>query len=128
VQTFRRIQPDLPAGVSSYCRPDQHDLDWEAWRNSGFVFLPQAYVNDFGLDATPAACAAGAVKFFPPSSVHPTVGMHPGVERTLGAWGYVRLLRRAATVGFSVYLAETRMTDAQWGAFGAGIAAGRIAR
>jgi hypothetical protein len=34
---------------------------------------------------------------------------------------YVRLLRRAGTVGFSVYLAETRMTPDQWRAFGDGI-------
>ena len=31
------------------------------------------------------------------------------------------LLAQAGTVGFSVYLAETRMTDADWRAFGAAI-------
>jgi hypothetical protein len=128
VQAFRSLQPRLPAGVSSYCRPDRHDLDWAVWRDAGFDFLPQAYTNDFGEDASPASCADGAASLFPRDRVHPTVGMYPGVQRVLGAWGYVRLLRRAGTVGFSVYLAETRMTDDQWGAFGAAIAAGSIAR
>jgi len=34
---------------------------------------------------------------------------------------YVDLLARAGTVGFSVYLAETRMTDTDWRALGAAI-------
>lgn len=128
VDAFRRLRPELPAAVSSYCRADRHDLDWAAWREAGFAFLPQAYVNDFGSQATPAACAAGARGFFPADAVHPTVGMYPGVERSLRAAGYARLLASAGTVGFSVYLAETRMTPQEWRALGEAIRTRGIAR
>lgn len=119
VTEFRRLQPSLPAAVSSYCRPDQHDLDWSAWSSAGFAFLPQAYVNDFGAAASPAECVRAAQAYFPASSIHPTIGMYAGVSHSLAAAAYVRLLARAGTVGFSVYLAETRMTPEAWQALGA---------
>ena len=56
-----------------------------------------------------------------------TIGMHVGRQGTLDVATYVELLARAGTVGFSVYLAETRMTDADWRALGAAIVARRIA-
>ena len=128
VQAFRALRPaPFPVGVSSYCRPDRHDIDWAAWRHAGFVFLPQAYVNDVGQDAAPAACVAGARGVFPPADVHPTIGMHVGREGTLDVATYVDLLAQAHTVGFSVYLAETRMTDADWRALGEAVAARGIA-
>ncbi|HET7743408.1 MAG TPA: hypothetical protein VFK76_01585 [Gaiellaceae bacterium] len=127
VSEFRRLQPALPAAVSSYCRPDQHDLDWNAWSTGGFAFLPQAYVNDLGNAASPKSCVEGAMPFFPSSSVHPTVGMYPGVARSLSAAAYARLLGRAGTVGFSVYLAETRMTPDGWRALGEAMLAQGIA-
>jgi hypothetical protein len=104
--------------VSSYCRPDQHDLDWNAWSSAGFAFLPQAYVNDFGAAASPAECARAARAYFSVTSVHPTIGMYPGVSRSLRATAYVPLLARARTLGFSVYLAETRMTPDDWRTLG----------
>lgn len=115
---FRSMRPEFPAGLSSYCRPDLHDLDWGAWSARSFVFLPQAYVNDFGSRVAPAACALGAGAHFRTVSVHPTVGMHPGVRSSLGVSRYAHLLERAGTVGFSVYLAETRMTRDDWLALG----------
>lgn len=118
VAAFRRLQPSLPAAVSSYCRPDEHDLDWSAWSSAGFAFLPQAYVNDFGTAASPESCVDAAKTYFPASSVHPTIGMYPGVARSLRATAYARLLAQAGTVGFSVYLAETRMTPDDWNALG----------
>jgi hypothetical protein len=121
VATFRSRQPSLPAALSSYCRPDQHDIDWSAWSSAGFVFLPQAYVNDFGAAADPTACVRSAKGFFPASDIHPTIGMYSGVSRSLRAAGYARLLAQAGTVGFSVYLAETRMTPDAWSALGAAI-------
>jgi hypothetical protein len=127
VSEFRRLQPTLPAAVSSYCRPDQHDLDWGAWSADGFAFLPQAYVNDFGAAASPESCVEGAKPYFPAARVHPTVGMYPGVARSLRAASYARLLGRAGTVGFSVYLAETRMTRDDWRTLGGAIRARGIA-
>jgi hypothetical protein len=125
---FRALQPALPAGLSSYCRADMHDLDWGAWQSHGFAFLPQAYVNDFGAEVTPAACARGAREFFPLDQVHPTIGMHPGQSASLAAGAYAPLLARAGTTGFSVYLAETRMTPEEWRALGSAIATLGIAR
>jgi hypothetical protein len=125
---FRALRPTLPAALSSYCRTDLHDLDWAAWQGSGFVFLPQAYVNDFGADAAPAACAQAAAPTFGAANVHPTIGMHPGAKRALSGAGYARLLRRAGTVGFSVYLAETRMDEDEWQSLGTAIASLGIAR
>ena len=126
VDAFRRQQADLPAGLSSYCRPDLHDLDWEAWRDGGFVFLPQAYVNDFGYHAAPAACAEGAASVFG-SAVHPTIGSYEGVRASVRPERYARLLDRAGTLGFSVYLAETGMTGDEWRVLGESIGAGGIA-
>jgi hypothetical protein len=128
VSAFRTLRPGLPAALSSYCRPDLHDLEWGAWRAAGFVFLPQAYVNDFGADAAPAACVHAAAPVFGVRNVHPTIGMHRGARRPLTSAGYARLLARAGTVGFSVYLAETRMDDREWQSLGAAIATLGIAR
>ena len=128
VAAFRGLQPSLAAGLSSYCRADMHDLDWGAWRAAGFVFLPQAYVNDLGPAATPAVCARAAQAFFPVEAVHPTIGMHPGQSSSLGAATYASLLDRAGTTGFSVYLAETRMTPEEWQSLGSAILQLGIAR
>jgi hypothetical protein len=59
--------------------------------------------------------------------VHPTIGMYPGVDRSLRAASYARLLARAGTLGFSVYLAETRMTPDDWRALGDAMRSRRIA-
>ena len=128
VDVFRNLQPDMPTAISSYCRADKQDIDWRAWLRSGFVFLPQAYVNDFGEAASPAECVEGAAEFFPPKVVHPTIGVYTGQEGEPSPEHYSSLLDEAGTVGFSVYLAETRMDGAQWRVFGEAIAGGTIAR
>ena len=126
MDAFRHLRPGFSAGLSSYCRPDLHDLDWGAWRDAGFVFLPQAYVNDFGSRAAPAACTGAARSIFG-TSVHPTIGSYEGVRATLPPERYARLLEAAGTVGFSVYLAETGMTGDEWRLLGESIGAGGIA-
>jgi hypothetical protein len=122
VTAFRSLRPSpFPLGVSSYCRPDHHDIDWAAWRRGGAAFLPQAYVNDIGAEGSPPACVAGSRAVFAPGDVHPTIGMHVGRLGTVDVATYVDLLVQAGTVGFSVYLAETTMTETEWRAFGAAI-------
>jgi len=122
VRTFRASRPQpFPLGVSSYCRPDHHDIDWASWRRAGAAFLPQAYVNDIGDEGSPPACVAASRGVFARDEIHPTIGMHIGVRGTVDVATYVDLLARAGTVGFSVYLAETRMTDTDWRALGAAI-------
>ena len=129
VSAFRSLRPSpFPLGVSSYCRPDHHDIDWAAWRRGGAAFLPQAYVNDIGSEGSPPACVAASRAVFPPGDVHPTIGMPVGRAGTVDVATYVELLARAGTVGFSVYLAETRMTDTDWRALGAAIDQRGIAR
>jgi hypothetical protein len=127
VTTFRKLQPTLPAAVSSYCRPDQHDIDWTAWVNGGFDFLPQAYVNDFGMAASPRACADGAAKWFPRSKVHPVVGSYSGLRGFVSPEIWVRLLRAAGTTGFAIYPAEVGLSDKDWAAFGQALKAARLA-
>lgn len=128
VERFRALEPDTPAAISSYCRADRQDIDWRAWNGSGFVSLPQAYYNDFGSAASPAACAEGAAGFFPTDAVHPTVGMYAGQGEEPSPERYAALLDEAGTVGFSVYLAETRMYARDWHTFGKAIAELDIAR
>jgi len=127
VSAFRRVEPDLPAAISSYCRPDEHDLDWAAWARGGFAFLPQAYVNDFGAAAAPAVCARAAAGFFPRSQVHPTVGSYSGARGIVDPDRLAQLLGHAGTTGFSVYPAEAGMDQQDWQAYGNAIASMRIA-
>jgi hypothetical protein len=127
VTTFRSLRPDFPAALSSYCRPDRHDLDWKAWAAAGFAFMPQAYVNDFGPEVAPAACAAAARGSFEPANVHPTIGMYEGQQSAPAAADYVPLLESAGTVGFSVYLAETRMPESEWQLLGRAVTEGGLA-
>jgi hypothetical protein len=122
VQTFRSLLPTLPAGVSSYCRPDEHDLDWAAWIHGAFVFLPQAYVNDFGQAASPAACVIGAAGRFARADVHPTVGSYQGVLGFVAPAEYVHELAAAKTVGFSIFPAEVGMSADDWQVYGQAIA------
>jgi hypothetical protein len=54
--------------------------------------------------------------------------MYPGISESLQASTYARYLERAGTLGFSVYLAETRMTPKEWSALGLAIATRGIAQ
>lgn len=128
VERFRTLEPDTPAAVSSYCRADTQDIDWRSWSDSSFVFLPQAYVNDLGAAAAPRSCVEGAVDLFPAGSIHPTVGVYAGQAGEPDPELYAALLDEAGTVGFSVYLAETRMDASDWMTFGTAIGADEIAR
>ena len=127
VERFRALEPEMPAGISSYCRADTQDIDWGAWSGSGFVFLPQAYVNDFGSAASPSECARGAAGFFTTDAVHPTIGVYMSQAEAPSPEHYAALLHEAGTIGFSVYLAETRMDAGEWNRFGEAIAELKIA-
>ena len=121
LRAFRAVEPQLPGAVSSYCRADSHDLDWAAWREAGFAFMPQAYVDQFGGAAAPAVCAAAAGSFFAPTDVHPTIGTFPSSHPLPSPAAYAQMLKTAGTVGFSLYLAETT-PDSAWQAYGKAIA------
>lgn len=73
-RTFRRDLPMLPAAVSSFGRIDLHpDIDWQAWRDQGFEFHPQAYETDSHL-LTPARCVEAARRVWPITMIRPTLG------------------------------------------------------
>lgn len=127
VEAFRALEPDIPAALSSYCRPDRADIDWDAWTVSGFAFLPQAYVNDFGAAASPESCLDGATEFFAARQVHPTVGVYESLVADATTARYAELLEEAGTVGFSIYLAETRMHVTDWGLLAEAIDESKIA-
>jgi hypothetical protein len=127
VNAFRRLEPSLPAGLSSYCRPTRHDIDWAAWQKGGFVFLPQAYVNQVGPAVAPRNCVEAAASYFPPNRIHPTIGTFRTPSGIPSPADYVRLLEQARTIGFSVYPAETTSDDS-WRVLGAAISASGIAR
>lgn len=121
VASFRKLQPSLPAALTSYCRADKHDLDWSAWVRGAFVFMPQAYVNDFGMAAAPRLCTNAAAKWFPKSAVHPVVGSYAGQLGAVPPLVWAQLLHAAGTTGFSIYPAEAGMSAENWQAFGADI-------
>jgi hypothetical protein len=125
VDAFRAAEPSLPAGLSSFC--NANGLDLRAWANAGFVFLPQAYVNDFGASVAPAECVRSAAAVFPISDIHPTVGSYKGKLGWVKALRFSRLLAQAGTTGFSVYPAETGMYAEDWQAYGHAIASLHIA-
>jgi hypothetical protein len=116
VVAFRKLEPGLPSALSSYCRPDRNDLDWGVWASNGFAFLPQAYVSALGPDGDPAACVAGATRWFPRRRIHPTVGIFGGPFPAPSPSEYAQLLAAAGTLGFSLFPAET--AGAEWQTFG----------
>ena len=125
VTAFRALEPNMPAALSSLC--DANGIGLAPWANAGFDFLPQAYVNDFGLGVSPAACVRAASATFPLSRVHPTVGSYHGQKGWFAPGRYVPLLAQAGTTGFSVYPAETAMTAEGWQTYGHAIASLHIA-
>ncbi|MBM3275901.1 MAG: hypothetical protein FJZ00_12165, partial [Candidatus Sericytochromatia bacterium] len=128
ISTFRKALPDMPAALSSYGRADLADIDWKAWRDAGFDWLPQAYLNDFD-SCDPKLAVEGAIKAgWPRDGVHPTLGLWGGGQtRVVPAGEYVESLRKAGTVGFSFYLAE-QMVEADWPVLGEAIARGDLSR
>jgi hypothetical protein len=68
------------------------------------------------------------VGFFRADDVHPTVGTYRGQNGALSPERHAALLAEAGTVGFSVYLAETRMDAHAWHVLGDAIATLGIAR
>jgi hypothetical protein len=127
ISAFRALEPTMPAALTSYCRPDEHDLDWAAWAAAGFQFLPQAYVDQLGADGTPAACTTGAASVFPVGSVHPVLGVFPSVSPTPTPAEYAAQLAQAGTSGFSLFPFEDADAPTLAG-YGAAIHAGNVAQ
>jgi hypothetical protein len=125
VAAFRAAEPTLPAALSSLCHADGVGL--APWAQAGFAFLPQAYVNDFGVGVSPSACVQAAAPWFPRSQVHPTVASYKGQLGTTKARHFAKLLKQAGTTGFSIFPAEAGMTAKSWQAYGQAIAKMHIA-
>ncbi len=127
VKAFREASPEIPAALSSYGRADMADIDWKVWRDAGFDWLPQAYLNDFAT-CDPALTVEGGVKAgWPKDRIHPTLGLWGGGQsRLVPASEYEASLRKAGTVGLSSYLAE-QMSEADWAGLTQMIAKGGLA-
>src|SRR4029077_14769721 len=123
---FRALEPALPAALTSFCRPDEHDLDWKAWADAGSASLPQAYVDQLGADGAPTACTTAAAPWFPRSSIHPVLGVFTGTYPTPTPTEYAALLEQAGTTGFSLFPFENADQPTLAG-YGAAIRAGAIA-
>jgi hypothetical protein len=119
---FRALAPTLPAALATYGAATGRNvlpIDFAAWRRAGFDLLPEAYYNQFR-EYRPDLTVAHALRAgWPLDRVHPIVGVY----RRYPAGRYVPLLRRAGTIGFSVFLADqARRSD--YLALGRAIAAG----
>jgi|SRR5690348_12549324 hypothetical protein len=106
VNTFRWLQPDLPAAMTTYgaaIAPWVLPIDFAAWRNAGFDLLPQAYYNQFPRIYRPDMTVAHAERAgWSLSQVHPVIGVY----RKYSAANYVPLLEAAGTTGFSVWIGD----------------------
>ena len=127
ITAFRALEPAMPAALSSFCRADEHDVDWGAWSAAGFAFLPQAYVDQLGPDGTPAECVTAAERWFPPSSIHPALGIFTGPYPTPAPTDYAALLAEAGTTGFSLFPFENA-DSATLAAYGNAIRTATIAQ
>ena len=104
-QAFRALEPTLPAALTTYGAPTctcVFPIDYGAWRRTHFALLPQAFYNQFR-EYRPDRTVAHALRAgWRRSEVHPVIGVYHGFP----AARYVPLLRRAGTIGFSVFVAE----------------------
>jgi hypothetical protein len=127
ISAFRALEPTMPAALTSFCRPDQNDLDWGAWAAAGFAFLPQAYVDQLGPDGTPPACVTAAERWFSASAIHPILGIFAGAYATPAPADYAAQLVQARTTGFSLFPFENA-DSSTLAAYGNAIRAATIAQ
>ena len=102
---FRRLQPTLPAGLSSYCRADMHDLDWaclarrpasrSSHRHTSTTWEPRP---------RPSRLRPRCARRLPSRGSAPDDRHAPRAAQLAGCGRYAPLLDRAGTTGFSVYL------------------------
>src|SRR5205807_10229556 len=121
-QAFRALEPSLPAALATYGAATGNNvlpIDFAAWRNAGFDLLPEAYYNEFP-EYRPDLTVAHALRAgWTRDRVHPIVGVY----HRYPAARYVALLRRAGTLGFSVFVAD-QAGPRDYAALGQAITAG----
>lgn len=108
----------VPRALSSMGRVA---LDMRPWLENGWDTLPQAYWNDYQV-YQPSLCVAFYNKESEPSwplaRIHPTIGTYPRSRggdqtRTITLKDYVADLKAAKTTGWSFYLPENYLDQAQ---------------
>lgn len=110
VTEFRRLAPRAPLALSGlgYGYPVR-DFDYQPWKDTGAVFMPQAYPNHDGISLE--ACIGHADRAgWDRSMVVPTLGTWQG-NYGYSIPQYIRELRDAGTLGFNVFLGETMNDD-----------------
>jgi hypothetical protein len=104
-RAFRAAEPTLPAALATYGAATGNNvlpIDFASWRAAGFDLLPEAYYNEFP-EYRPDLTLAHALRAgWRRDQVHPIVGVY----HRYPAARYVALLRKAGTLGFSVFLAD----------------------
>lgn len=75
---IRNRQKDLDLWLSSFGRIDLHpDIDWRAFRDAGFGFMPQAYSCD-SRELDPSVCYRHARDLWGHERIQPTLGAYTG--------------------------------------------------
>jgi hypothetical protein len=121
-EEFRRLQPDLPLGMSTFAAagapnllgsvndPHAGPMDYTAWNDAGAVFMPQVYPGEYGdvyslANTMDHARRAG----WDLSRVKPTLGFYRGETPETYAD-----LAGSGTTGFSVFLGENITDSSYW--------------
>ena len=84
---FKSHAPKVDPWLSSFGRVDLHpDIDYRAFANAGFGFMPQAYSCE-STELSPSACLRHAEDYWPRHRIQPTLGAYAGArseERRVG--------------------------------------------
>lgn len=92
-----------PRVISSFGRVDYHSgIDFKAWKEHGFDFMPQAYQNESLADA-PSLCVDVAQRIWPRNRIFPTLATYKGARGTLTGQQLYDGVVRLALPGVNVW-------------------------
>lgn len=104
---FRRLAPGVDPWLSSFGRVDLHpDIDYRAFANHGFGFMPQAYSCE-SAELAPAACLHHALDYFDHSRIQPTLGAYSGARGRIPSQQLRREAQGLHLSGVNVWVAQT---------------------
>jgi hypothetical protein len=114
---FRQDHPRLPAALSSFGRPDLHaGIDWTAWRDHGFDWMPQAYECETEALA-PRVCVQQALAIWPRERIFVTLGTYAGARGALTGAQLYASVADIALPGVNLWDAQ-ELRNGQLGALG----------
>lgn len=93
--------------LSSFGRVDLHPgINWRAWSEAGWDFMPQAYSCE-SVELSPAACLRHAEDFWDRRRVQPTLGAYTGARGRLTADQLAGQCKGLGLTGVNVWEAST---------------------